>query len=75
MVDGRRKLHREMLAAHADWPAIPQASAVEQMSLRRAPLAAFAPHHVAAAAFQRLWAAVERRLLDQETQGRAAAAL
>ncbi|HZV08226.1 MAG TPA: AAA family ATPase, partial [Novosphingobium sp.] len=31
MVDRRKGLHREMLAAHADWPAIPQASVVEQM--------------------------------------------
>jgi cellulose biosynthesis protein BcsQ len=74
MVDGRRKLHREMLAAHADWPSIPQASAVEQMSLRRAPLAAFAPHHVAADAFRRLWTVVERRLLDLDSQGGHAAA-
>ena len=74
MVDRRRKLHREMAAAHEDWPAIPQASVVEQMSLRRAPLAAFAPRHPAAAAFQRLWAEVERRLLDQEKLGRTVAA-
>jgi cellulose biosynthesis protein BcsQ len=73
MVDGRRKLHREMLVAHADWPAIPNASVVEQMSLRRAPLAVFAASHAAAGSFQRLWAEVEGRLLGQEKHGWTAA--
>jgi cellulose biosynthesis protein BcsQ len=68
MVDGRRKLHREMLAAHPDWPAIPQASAVEQMSVRRAPVGEFASRHPAAAAFKALWAEVETRLVEREQQ-------
>lgn len=73
MVDLRRKLHREMVAAHPEWTAIPQASVVEQMSSLRAPVAVIAPRHPATAAFKALWADVERRLLEHEAQGRAAA--
>lgn len=43
MVDRRKALHREVVAAHPDWPAIPMASMVEQMGTRQAPLAEFAP--------------------------------
>lgn len=62
MVDRRRKLHAEALAAQADWPVIPMASIVESMSARRAPLAAFAPTSAPAKAFAELWRLVERRL-------------
>lgn len=62
MVDMRRKLHREMVAAHPDWPAIPYASAVERMSAERAPLAVFAGRHPAARAFAEVWTDVEDRL-------------
>lgn len=66
MLDGRRKLHREMIAAQPDWPAIPQASVVERMSVVQAPVAAFAPRAPATAAFRDLWAAVEARLLTAD---------
>jgi cellulose biosynthesis protein BcsQ len=62
MVDRRRKLHAEALAAHPDWPAIPMASIVESMTVRRRPLGAFAPRSPAAQAFASLWQAIERRL-------------
>lgn len=61
MLDRRRKLHLEVLA---DLPAsrkrmsstaIPAASVVEQMAVRRAPLAQFAPRSPAARAFAELW--------------------
>jgi len=65
MVDMRRKLHREMVAAHPEWPVIPYASVVERMSAERAPLAAFAPRHPAARAFAEIWADVEQRLAPQ----------
>jgi cellulose biosynthesis protein BcsQ len=67
MVDARRKLHREMVAAYPDLTVIPQASVVEQMSVRREPLAAFAPRHPATQAFKALWAEVEQRLLTLPT--------
>ena len=61
MLDRRRKLHREILE---DLPAsrkrmsavaIPAASAVEQMAVRRAPLVEYAPRSPAALAFVELW--------------------
>ena len=61
MVDKRKTLHRETLAAHPDWPAIPLASAVEQMAVKRAPLATFAPRSPAAHGFAGIWTAVERQ--------------
>jgi chromosome partitioning protein len=66
MLDRRRKLHREMLA---DLPAerkqmstvaIPSASAVEQMAVRRAPLQEFAPRSPAAIAYRQLWEEMEQ---------------
>jgi cellulose biosynthesis protein BcsQ len=65
MVDGRRKLHRDMLAARTDLAVIPYASIVEQMSVRRAPLAVIAPKHKATAAFRDLWAMIEARLVER----------
>jgi chromosome partitioning protein len=62
MVDRRRKLHAEALAAHPDWPVIPMASIVESMAVRRGPIGAFAPRSPAAQAFASLWQAIERRL-------------
>jgi cellulose biosynthesis protein BcsQ len=62
MVDRRRKLHGEALAAHPGWPVIPMASIVETMTARRQPLGAFAPRSPAAQAFAALWQAIERRL-------------
>ncbi len=62
MVDRRRKLHADALAAHPDWPVIPMASMIEAMSVRRAPVGAFAPRSPAAAAFADLWRGIEHRL-------------
>lgn len=62
MVDRRRKLHGDAVDGEPGWPAIPMASVVEQMGLRRAPLGAFAPRSPAAEAFAGLWRAVERWL-------------
>ncbi len=62
MVDRRKTLHRETLAEHPDWTVIPLASAVEQMAVKRAPLATFAPRSAAARGFAELWTKVERQL-------------
>jgi cellulose biosynthesis protein BcsQ len=62
MVDRRRKLHAEALAAQPDWPVIPMASMIEQMAARRAPIGSFAPRAAASTAFAQLWQAIERRL-------------
>ena len=65
MVDRRRKLHAEALAAQPDWPVIPMASIIETMTVRRAPLATFAPRSPGAQAFAELWQAIERRLASK----------
>ena len=62
MVDRRKTMHRDCLAAHAGWPVIPQASVVERMAARQAPLAEFAATSPAAHAFAELWQQVEASL-------------
>jgi chromosome partitioning protein len=69
MVDGRRKLHRAVVGANPDWRGIPQASAVERMSVERAPLAVYAARHPASRAFADLWTEVEGRLQAMEAAG------
>lgn len=62
MVDQRRSLHKAALEAESNWPVIPMASAIEQMSTHRAPIGSYAATSPAARAFARLWAAIEKRL-------------
>ena len=62
MVDRRRKLHADALARHPDWPVVPMASLIEQVTARRAPVGSFAPRSAGAAAFAQLWQAIERRI-------------
>ncbi|MBN8808328.1 MAG: ParA family protein [Sphingomonas sp.] len=62
MVDRRRKLHGDVVDAEPGWPAIPMASVIEQMGVRRAPVGVFAPRSPAAEAFAGLWRAVEQWL-------------
>ncbi|WP_085810671.1 ParA family protein [Sphingomonas sp. TZW2008] len=63
MVDRRRLLHREALAQHPDWPAIPMASAFEAMTERRAPLGGFASRtSPGVEAIAALWRRVENAL-------------
>lgn len=67
MVDRRKKLHREIVAAAAGDPAIldtviPYSSTVERMGTERAPLAVFAASSPAARAYSALWGEVGERL-------------
>lgn len=62
MVDRRRLAHRAALAAAPGQPAIPMASAIEQMASRHAPLGAYARHSAAGTALGDLWTVIERRL-------------
>ncbi len=68
MVDGRKRLHREvMVALRSDWPAIldtpvPNASIIERMGLERAAVAVYAPTSLAAQAFHRLWEEIAGRI-------------
>ncbi|QBM76385.1 ParA family protein [Sphingomonas sp. AAP5] len=62
MVDRRRKLHADAIAQHPDWPVIPMASQVEQVTVRGEAVGSFAPRSAGAQAFASLWQAIERRL-------------
>ena len=68
MIDRRKRLHKEIAerlpAERKDVAdtAIPALSMIEQMSVRRAPVAAFAPRSAAARAYAQLWAEVRDRL-------------
>jgi cellulose biosynthesis protein BcsQ len=68
MVDGRKRLHRDIVEQLSNrWPGIlqthvPAAADVERMGTIRAPLADFAPTSRAAVAFQALWQEVASSL-------------
>jgi chromosome partitioning protein len=70
MVDGRKRLHREVMERlRAERPAvlqaaIPASAEVERMGVERGPIAAFAPRARAALAYQALWNDVRSRLAD-----------
>ena len=76
MVDRRKALHR----CASDWIAndpevfmnteIPYASVVEQMTVRRMPLGAFAPRDPATSSFALLWAELQTRVLQQRREER-----
>jgi chromosome partitioning protein len=75
MVDRRRALHQELMAqTRAACPQIlttevPYWSEIERMSVRRAPLPAFAARSEAALIYQALWAEVEERLAEGRPYG------
>jgi cellulose biosynthesis protein BcsQ len=68
MVDGRKRLHKEVmerLALRHEWvlrTAIPAASDVERMGLERTVVPAFAPRSRATRAYEDLWSEVGERL-------------
>jgi len=62
MLDTRKSLHRTFLADHPDWPAVPQASSVEQMAVKRAPVEVFARTSRPAEAMRAIWDAVDHRV-------------
>ena len=67
LVDGRKRLHREVIddlrGRRTDLAAtvIPALSLVEQMSVHRAPLPVFAPRSRVTRSYQDLWAEVRDR--------------
>jgi cellulose biosynthesis protein BcsQ len=67
MVDRRKALHRQVSAAATDLATpmleteIPYSSVVEQMGVRRAPLAVFAAGSEAARAYRALWSEIRER--------------
>jgi chromosome partitioning protein len=62
MVDRRRRLHTDSVAANPGWPAIPMASVVEQMGVQRGPVGTYAARSAAAGAFAQLWQEIEHWL-------------
>lgn len=68
MVDVRRSLHRDLMAStRSQFPAlletqVPYWSEIERMSLRRAPLPAFAPGGAAAPVYAALWREISQRM-------------
>jgi chromosome partitioning protein len=68
MVDGRKRLHREVMerlrAEHASVleTAIPAAADVERMGVHRTAIAEFAPRSRSAKAYEDLWVEVRRRV-------------
>ena len=62
MLDRRRALHKAAADENPAWPVIPMASAIEQMTVKRAPVGTFAAKSPAAEAFAALWTGVERKL-------------
>ncbi len=70
MVDRRKSLHREIVESLPQQrpevleTEIPYASEVEQMGIRRLPLAAYSPHCRAALAFAELWREIQDHLIS-----------
>jgi chromosome partitioning protein len=68
MVDRRKSLHHEIIAATREqFPTllvteVPYSSEIERMSLRRAPIPAFAPRSAAAQVYSALWAELTKAL-------------
>jgi chromosome partitioning protein len=67
MVDGRKRLHREIIGqlrterSDIATTVIPALSLVEQMAVHRAPLPAFAPRSPVTRSYEELWAEVDQR--------------
>lgn len=71
MVDGRKKMHRELIAQargeyeHVLDTAVPYLSHVEQMGIYRAPVGVFAASSPAAAAYAQLWDELQTAITRQ----------
>lgn len=70
MVDKRKALHRHICDWAAQYPEffvpaqVPYSSVIEQMSVRRMPLAVVAPQDASTSAFDTLWCNVQTRLTE-----------
>ena len=70
MYDKRRKLHRWVREnAAANWPVIPQSSYIEQVAVRREPIASFANWSPASKGFEQLHTALEIKLAQMGLGG------
>ena len=70
MVDRRKSLHREIIeSTRSQFPSIltteiPHWSDIERMSVRRAPLPAYAPRNEGAQAYAALWSEISQRMSE-----------
>lgn len=70
MVEGRKKLHRQIIDSLRDkpggilWSIIPYLSQIEQMGLHREPVPASAPRSRAAHSYRALWAEIQEDVFD-----------
>jgi cellulose biosynthesis protein BcsQ len=77
MVDRRKGLHRRAAESCGDHremfleAEVPYASVVEQMTVRRLPLPAFAPHDPATRAFREIWSELQSLLQERRQTSRA----
>jgi cellulose biosynthesis protein BcsQ len=68
MVDRRKSLHHEVIAGtRAQFPEllateVPYSSEIERMSLRRAPITAYAPRSAVGQVYSALWGEIETRM-------------
>jgi chromosome partitioning protein len=75
MVDRRKSLHHEIVAStRGQFPTllnteVPYSSEIERMSLRRAPIGAYAPMSAAGQIYARLWAEIEARMGQTPSTG------
>jgi chromosome partitioning protein len=71
VVDRRKSLHYEIISSTREqYPSllateVPYASEIERMTLRRAPLPAFAPRSAAGQVYAALWGEIEERMGPQ----------
>jgi chromosome partitioning protein len=79
MVDSRKSLHHEVIeSARAQFPAllttqVPYSSEIERMTLRRAPIPAYAPKSAAGQIYATLWAELEARIWRSHSRASTAA--
>lgn len=67
MYNSRRPLHRDVRNGDAAvWPAIPLATQIEQVAVRRAPLTSFAGGSVPDRALERLWQGIETKIARKD---------
>ena len=72
MVDGRKKMHHELMATVSKEfngvlrSPIPYLSQIERMGIEREPVAAFSPKSVASKSYQNLWEKIQETILSHD---------
>jgi len=72
MVDGRKKMHHELMATVLNefngvlQSFIPYLSQIERMGIKREPVAAFSPESVASKSYQNLWDKIQETILSHD---------